>query len=136
MKSQNIVNVLTSIRQTGFMARLSNIFSPHFLAFCWHVSPDSLHLPPPSLLPKNNILKKVIKLGDGVLLKPDIDVDKEGTLYTATRDGWIIRLHTKGSWENWKKVNSDTVFGITFTKDGDLVTCDTDQEGLLKPEGY
>ncbi|XP_050125060.1 uncharacterized protein LOC126602276 isoform X2 [Malus sylvestris] len=81
-------------------------------------------------------LVKVIKLGDGVLLKPDIDVDKEGTLYTATRDGWIIRLHTKGSWENWKKVNSDTVFGITFTKDGDLVTCDTDQEGLLKPEGY
>lgn len=30
--------------------------------------------------------------------------------------------------QNWKKVNSDTVFGITFTKDGDLVTCDTDQE--------
>ncbi|KAB2618293.1 dehydration-responsive protein RD22-like [Pyrus ussuriensis x Pyrus communis] len=51
---------------------------------------------------------------------------------TATRDGWIKRVHTKGSWENRRKVNSDTVFGITFTKDGDLVTCDTDQEGLLK----
>ncbi|XP_048435612.1 uncharacterized protein LOC103950294 [Pyrus x bretschneideri] len=75
------------------------------------ISPDSLHLPPPSLLPRNNILKKVI---------------------TATRDGWIKRVHTKGSWENRRKVNSDTVFGITFTKDGDLVTCDTDQEGLLK----
>ncbi|XP_048431428.1 protein STRICTOSIDINE SYNTHASE-LIKE 4 isoform X3 [Pyrus x bretschneideri] len=75
---------------------------------------------------------KVIKLGDGVLLEPeDVDVDKEGTLYTATRDGWIKRLHKNGSWENWKKVNTDTTLGITFTKDGDLVACDTDQ-GLLK----
>ncbi|XP_048431427.1 protein STRICTOSIDINE SYNTHASE-LIKE 4 isoform X2 [Pyrus x bretschneideri] len=68
------------------------------------ISPDSLHLPPPSHLPKNNLLQKVIKLGDGVLLEPeDVDVDKEGTLYTATRDGWIKRLHKNGSWENWKK---------------------------------
>ncbi|KAM1605708.1 hypothetical protein PS2_026414 [Malus domestica] len=96
------------------------------------ISPDPLHLPPPSHLPQNNILQKVIKLGDGVLLEPeDVDVDKEGTLYTATRDGWIKRLHKNRSWENWKKVNTDTVLGITFTKDGDLVACDTDQ-GLLK----
>ncbi|TQD93722.1 hypothetical protein C1H46_020726 [Malus baccata] len=96
------------------------------------ISPDPLHLPPPSHLPQNNILQKVIKLGDGVLLEPeDVDVDKDGTIYTATRDGWIKRLHKNGSWENWKKVNTDTVLGITFTKDGDLVACDTDQ-GLLK----
>lgn len=70
----------------------------------------------------------MIILGDGVLLKPeDVDVDKEGTLYTATRDGWIKRLHKNGSWENWKKVNTDTILGITFTKDGDLIACDTDQ---------
>lgn len=70
----------------------------------------------------------MIKLGDGVLLKPeDVDVDKEGTIYTATRDGWIKRLRKNGNWENWKRVNSDTVLGITITKEGDVVACDTEE---------
>ncbi|KAL6274374.1 hypothetical protein ACE6H2_025066 [Prunus campanulata] len=102
------------------------------------ISPVSLHLPPPSSaprLPKNNILQKVTKLGDGLLLKPeDVDVDKEGTIYTATRDGWIKRLHKNGNWENWKRVNTDTVLGITITEEGDVVACDT-EEGLLKITG-
>ncbi|XP_004288991.1 PREDICTED: protein STRICTOSIDINE SYNTHASE-LIKE 4-like [Fragaria vesca subsp. vesca] len=98
------------------------------------ISPVSLELPPPSSssLPQNHILQRVIKLGDGVLPKPeDIALDKEGTLYTATRDGWLKRLHRDGIWEDWKKLNSHTLLGITITNDGDLVACDVDQ-GLLK----
>lgn len=99
------------------------------------ISPVSLKLPPlssSSLLPKNNILQRVIKLGDGLLLKPeDVALDKEGTLYTATRDGWIKRLHRNGSCQNWKNLNSHTLLGITITNEGDVVVCDVDQ-GLLK----
>ncbi|KAL6222068.1 hypothetical protein ACLB2K_005460 [Fragaria x ananassa] len=57
----------------------------------------------------------------------DIALDKEGTLYTATRDGWLKRLHRDGIWEDWKKLNSHTLLGITITNDGDLVACDIDQ---------
>lgn len=70
----------------------------------------------------------MIKLGDGLLLKPeDIALDKEGTLYTATRDGWIKRLHRNGSWQKWKMLNSHTLLGITITNEGDVVVCDVDQ---------
>lgn len=70
----------------------------------------------------------MIKLGDGLLLKPeDVAFDKEGTLYTATRDGWIKRLHRNGSCQNWKNLNSHTLLGITITNEGDIVVCDVDQ---------
>ncbi|KAI4335193.1 hypothetical protein L6164_013863 [Bauhinia variegata] len=102
------------------------------------IEPDLLEipLPPPasSASPSttNNQLQNVIKLGEGLLEDPeDICVDKEGRLYAATRDGWIKRLHRNGSWENWKKIDSRTLLGITSTRDGGLVVCD-DEKGLLK----
>jgi hypothetical protein len=58
-------------------------------------------------------------------------VDKEGTIYTATRDGWIKRLHRNGSWENWKMTNSHTLLGITITKEGGLIVCDSEKVTLL-----
>lgn len=65
------------------------------------------------------------KLGEGILMYPeDVCVDKTGILYTATRDGWIKRMHTNGSWENWKMFNTDTLLGITFTAANDLIVCD------------
>ncbi|THU55615.1 hypothetical protein C4D60_Mb11t08440 [Musa balbisiana] len=44
------------------------------------------------------------KLGEGRLEGPeDVYVDGDGTLYTATRDGWIKRMHAaNGSWEDWR----------------------------------
>ncbi|KAJ8437560.1 hypothetical protein Cgig2_017913 [Carnegiea gigantea] len=76
-------------------------------------SPQVLHLPDESLShsfpPLNNRLQEVTKIGEGILKKPeDVSVDKEGRLYTATRDGWIRRLLKNGTLENWK-VNEDGV---------------------------
>ncbi|KAK1420653.1 hypothetical protein QVD17_22421 [Tagetes erecta] len=100
------------------------------------ISPDTLQLPtePSShLFTPNNHLQKVIKLGQGMLNKPEgLCVDQKGMLYTATRDGWIKRLHTNGTCENWKKIHdSDTLLGLTMTRAGDLIVCDT-HEGLIK----
>ncbi|KAK1420654.1 hypothetical protein QVD17_22422 [Tagetes erecta] len=100
------------------------------------ISPDLLDLPPePSshLFTPNNHLQGVIKLGEGILNKPEgLCVDQKGMLYTATRDGWIKRLHTNGTWENWKKIhNRHTLLGLTITRTGDLIVCDA-EEGLIK----
>ncbi|XP_045789094.1 adipocyte plasma membrane-associated protein-like [Trifolium pratense] len=80
---------------------------------------------------KNNKLQNVIKLGEGLKQPEDVCVDKDGVLYTATRDGWIKRMVRNGKWENWKHINSSTLLGITTSKDGGLIVCDTSL-GLLK----
>ncbi|XP_076955417.1 protein STRICTOSIDINE SYNTHASE-LIKE 5-like [Bidens hawaiensis] len=100
------------------------------------ISPDALEFPPePSshLFTPNNHLQGVTKLGEGILNKPEgLSVDQKGILYTATRDGWIKRLHTNGTWENWTKIhNRHTLLGLAVTRAGDLVVCDT-EEGLIK----
>ncbi|XVF48877.1 hypothetical protein PTKIN_Ptkin03bG0223400 [Pterospermum kingtungense] len=41
------------------------------------------------------------------------------------------RLHRNGSWEDWKKLHSQTLLGITTAKGGGLIVCDCDK-GLLK----
>lgn len=61
----------------------------------------------------------------------DVWVDKEGVVYTASRNGWIQRMHVNGTWENWKKIDSNNLLGITITKEGSLIVCDAEQ-GLLK----
>ncbi|XP_030444464.1 protein STRICTOSIDINE SYNTHASE-LIKE 4-like [Syzygium oleosum] len=102
------------------------IFSP--------ISPDLLHLPEPSSLnslPTNTILQGVGKLGEGIVKDPeDVLVDENGVLYTATRDGWIKRFHRDGSWENWTMLNSETLLGITATRRGGIIVCDS-EKGLL-----
>lgn len=55
----------------------------------------------------------------------DVCVDKEGTLYAVSRDGWIKRLHRNGNWENWKHIESYTLLGITTAREGGLIVCDT-----------
>lgn len=98
------------------------------------IDPILLEIPPASSASpstKNNQLQNVIKLGEGLLKDPeDVCVDKEGTLYTATRDGWIKRLRRNENWENWKHIDSNTLLGITPTKGG-IIVCDT-IKGLLK----
>lgn len=54
----------------------------------------------------------------------DVCVDKQGIIYTATRDGWIKRLVRNGNWENWKHIDSSSLLGITTAKDGGLIVCD------------
>ncbi|OMO91784.1 Six-bladed beta-propeller, TolB-like protein [Corchorus olitorius] len=94
------------------------------------ISPDLIELPLASSVsvdsPPNNQLQRVTKLGEGLLKGPeDVAVDENGILYTATRDGWIRKLHKNGSWENWKKQESQGLLGITTAKGGGLI-------GLLK----
>ncbi|GLT62836.1 hypothetical protein SLA2020_354400 [Shorea laevis] len=100
------------------------------------ISPNALYIPPISSVaafPANKKLQSVIKLGEGFLENPeDVSVDENGVLYTATRDGWIKRLHRNGSWENWKRVGGgDTLLGISTAKDGGIFVCDA-EKGLLK----
>ncbi|XP_026438751.1 protein STRICTOSIDINE SYNTHASE-LIKE 4-like [Papaver somniferum] len=100
--------------------------------------PQVLELSPSSLshtdLPWNNHLQRLIKLGEGCLKQPeDITVDREGVVYTATRDGWIKKIHTNGTCEDWKFIGGDTMLGVTMsiTNEGDILVCDADK-GLLK----
>lgn len=73
-------------------------------------------------------MQEVIKLGEGLLIKPeDVCVDKKGLIYTATKDGWIRRLHKNGSWENWKWFHTETLLGITAAVDGSIIVCDPDK---------
>ncbi|XP_057537637.1 protein STRICTOSIDINE SYNTHASE-LIKE 4-like [Amaranthus tricolor] len=108
------------------------IFSP--------ISPQILVLPPAYLADFHhdfNIdLQKVIKIGEGKVKDPeDVCVDKDGTLYTASRDGWISKMYKHGSLEPWKKVNSTTLLGMTATTAGGIIICDTEQ-GLLKVDDH
>ncbi|XP_054790238.1 protein STRICTOSIDINE SYNTHASE-LIKE 4-like [Prosopis cineraria] len=85
-----------------------------------------------SPFPVNNHLQNIIKLGEGILKHPeDICVDEHGILYTASRDGWIMRLHRNGSWEHWKNTHSHSMLGITVTRQGAVIVCDADK-GLLE----
>ncbi|KAH6818378.1 hypothetical protein C2S51_001981 [Perilla frutescens var. frutescens] len=98
--------------------------------------PIYLENPPPSSLlpapPSNSKLQDVIKLGEGLLKQPeDVALDKNGVLYTVTRDGSVQRLHRNGTWENWWQIHSPSLLGITTTAAGDLIVCDANQ-GLLK----
>ncbi|KAI3801227.1 hypothetical protein L1987_29331 [Smallanthus sonchifolius] len=70
------------------------------------ISPDPLELPYSHLFTPNNHLKGVIKLGEGILNKPE-----------------ARRMHTNGTWESWKKIHDrDTLLGL---RAGDLI-------GLIK----
>ncbi|KAK9213004.1 hypothetical protein WN943_002389 [Citrus x changshan-huyou] len=86
-----------------------------------------------SLLPMISTFQGLIKLGEGVVNYPeDVAVDRNGVVYTAARDGWIMRLQNNGTWENWKLIRSQTLLGITATKEkNNLIVCDSDK-GLLK----
>ncbi|KAG1366375.1 adipocyte plasma membrane-associated protein [Cocos nucifera] len=101
------------------------------VAFNCPISPLPLSLPSSRITP-NNLLQRVDKLGEGRLEGPEaVCVDGEGTLYTATRDGWIKRMRPSGSWEDWKLLGGSALLGMTVSMTGDLLVCDADK-GLLK----
>ena len=70
------------------------------------------------------------KLGEGQLSAPeDVNVDAAagGTLYTATRDGWLQRMQPNGSWEQWRFVGGTGLLGIAPSADGSVLVCDADK---------
>ncbi|KAI3914377.1 hypothetical protein MKW98_014984 [Papaver atlanticum] len=66
-----------------------------------------------------------------------IAVDKEGVVYTATRDGWLKKIHTNGTCEDWKFIGGDTLLGITMsiTNEGDIFVCDVDKKHVPMTRG-
>ncbi|KAJ8510095.1 hypothetical protein OPV22_000529 [Ensete ventricosum] len=99
------------------------------------ISPLPLRLPvSPLTFTPNNLLQRAEKLGEGRLQGPeDVYVDGDGTLYTASRDGWIKRMHAANrSWEDWRLVGGSSLLGLTLSVSGDdVLICDADK-GLLK----
>ncbi|RDY08432.1 Protein STRICTOSIDINE SYNTHASE-LIKE 4 [Mucuna pruriens] len=123
--ASNLIRASSSLVLAVLVALIVQIFyfSP--------IDPVLLDIKPASST-KDNQLQNIIKLGEGFLNEPeDVCVDKEGTLYTATRDGWIKRCRRNGNWENWKHIDSYTLLGITTAKKGGLIVCDS-TKGLLK----
>ncbi|TMW82925.1 hypothetical protein EJD97_003862 [Solanum chilense] len=97
------------------------------------ISPQILEIPSPSpTFTSNSYLQRVYKVGEGFVDRPeDVAVDKMGVVYTATRDGWIKRMHKNGSWESWKYIGRDTLLGLKVSSAGHIIVCDA-QQGLLK----
>ncbi|CAM0946954.1 unnamed protein product [Alopecurus aequalis] len=84
----------------------------------------------------NNLLQGLQKLGEGRLSVPEdvyVDAAAGGTLYTATRDGWLQRMHPNGSWEHWRFVGGTGLLGIAPSAHGTMLVCDADK-GLLRVE--
>lgn len=78
----------------------------------------------------------MVKTGEGVLKGPEaICVDEKGrALYTATRDGWVKRLHPNGTWEDWRRTvgSSPTLLGITYsTLTNHVLACDVEKVGEI-----
>ncbi|KAJ4951319.1 hypothetical protein NE237_028151 [Protea cynaroides] len=124
--------ILRSIFLVCLLAFLLKIFCFSPLS----IFPEQIQFPPPPssplLLSTNNYLQKVSKVGEGFLDNPeDVCIDKEGMIYTATRDGWIKRVHGNGSVEDWKMVGGQALLGIAMSADGSVLVCDVDK-GLLK----
>ncbi|XP_042476119.1 protein STRICTOSIDINE SYNTHASE-LIKE 4-like [Macadamia integrifolia] len=126
------------------MPTLRSIFLVCLLAFLLKIfvfspislSPEIIQFPPPPssplLLSTNDYLQRVTKVGEGTLEGPEgLYIDKEGIIYTATRDGWIKRVHQNGSVEDWKMIGGQSMLGITMSADGSVLVCDVDK-GLLK----
>jgi hypothetical protein len=76
-------------------------------------------------------MQRLEKLGEGVLVAPEdvyVDAAVGGALYTATRDGWLHRMHAgNGSWERWRFVGGTGLLGITPSADGAMLVCDADK---------
>ncbi|KAH9652746.1 Str synth domain-containing protein [Citrus sinensis] len=93
------------------------------------ISPVLDEVPQPAVLSATQ-LQDFIKVGEGSVNHPeDASVDKNGVIYTATRDGWIKRLQD-GTWVNWKFIDSQTLLGLTSTKEGHLIICDNANHNL------
>ncbi|KAL6855883.1 hypothetical protein ACP4OV_018685 [Aristida adscensionis] len=97
------------------------------------VEPVPSPAPPTSRYPPNNLLQRLEKLGEGALDAPeDVYVDAAAAAYTATRDGWLQRMHPgNGSWERWRFVGGTGLLGVAPSADGTMLVCDADK-GLLR----
>ena len=83
------------------------------------------------------VLQRLEKLGEGALDAPEdvyFDTAAGGVLYTATRDGWLQRMHpNNGSWERWRFVGGTGLLGVAPSADGTMLVCDADKVGYLPP---
>ncbi|CAM0908998.1 unnamed protein product [Alopecurus aequalis] len=100
------------------------------------IQPAPSPTPPSAGYPPNKLVQGLEKLGEGQLSGPEdvyVDAAAGGTLYTATRDGWLQRMQPNGTWERWRFVGGATLLGIAPSADGSILVCDADK-GLLRVE--
>jgi hypothetical protein len=75
--------------------------------------------------------QRLEKLGEGALDAPEdvhVDAAAGGALYTATRDGWLHKMHPgNSSWERWRFVGGTGLLGVTPSADGTMLVCDADK---------
>ena len=85
-------------------------------------------------------VQRLEKLGEGALDAPEdvyVDAAAGGAVYTATRDGWLQRMHpNNGSWERWRFVGGTGLLGITPSADGTMLVCDADKVSYLHRSVY
>ncbi|MBX3575055.1 MAG: SMP-30/gluconolactonase/LRE family protein, partial [Mesorhizobium sp.] len=97
-----------------------------------YISPAPFHLPPQpdieaanSPYALNDRLQSVETIGlDQVDGPEDIILDREGRIYTGTRQGWILRF--SGPDFSTREVFADIggrPLGLAFDRDGNLITC-------------
>lgn len=61
-----------------------------------------------------------------------MDAAAGGALYTATRDGWLHKMHPgNSSWERWRLVGGTGLLGVTPSADGTMLVCDADKVSAL-----
>lgn len=124
----------------GLFAAAAAVLAAAVAALAGHVALNSPVQPvpsprPPPTPPPNNLLQRLEKLGEGALDGPEdvyVDAAAGGALYTATRDGWLQRMHPgNGSWERWRFVGGTGLLGVAPSADGSMLVCDADK-GLLR----
>jgi len=122
---------------TKLLDALLLIVAAFLLYFGFTESPiDSAPYSPPTapgltgVLAPNNELKRAKLLGLGILKGPeDVEVDREGRVYSGTSDGKIIRVLENGTIETFADTKGRPL-GLHFDKDENLVVCDA-SKGLL-----
>uniref|UniRef100_A0ACD5UI14 Uncharacterized protein n=1 Tax=Avena sativa TaxID=4498 RepID=A0ACD5UI14_AVESA len=107
----------------------------HVLLNC-PIQPVPSPPPPTAGYAPNNLLQGLEKLGEEQLSGPEdvyVDAAAGGTLYTATRDGWLQRMQPNGTWERWRFVGGSGLLSIAPSGDGSMLVCDA-YKGLLRVE--
>ncbi|MDX1958100.1 MAG: SMP-30/gluconolactonase/LRE family protein [Leptospiraceae bacterium] len=78
----------------------------------------------------NDKLEKAESILEGRLIGPEaIAVDKEGNLFTGTRQGWVVKIFPDGRMKNITNTGGRPL-GMKVHPDGNLIVCDA-IKGLL-----
>ncbi|MEZ5584002.1 MAG: hypothetical protein R3F37_15805 [Candidatus Competibacteraceae bacterium] len=108
----------------------------YLLAWPVPIEPQAWQAPPnpgyTGIFAPNERLRAIEQLPLGDQYGPEeVIVDRQGELYAATHDGWIVRMAADGSAaQNWVQTNGRPL-GLAFDPQGNLIVADAFR-GLLQ----